>query len=163
MARARNVDLTHGLNQAADELKETSTLIGSALRLLTENAKIKAALKTSLDTLTSVLAAVDWQTVTKGKADAWLYFYEDFLEVYDKELRKKTGSYYTPPEGVSAMVRLTDEALRDPKPFNPSKGIAATSATIYDPVSKGENYLLASRDRMLLHRSSITRPYLCPK
>src|SRR5262249_2738629 len=39
--------------------------------------------KTSLGTLTRVLDAVDWPTITKDKPEAWLYFYEDFLEVYD--------------------------------------------------------------------------------
>ena len=61
-----------------------------------------------------MLDAVNWPTISKGKPDAWLYFYEDFLAVYDNELRKRTGSYYTPPEVVEAMVRLVDEALRGP-------------------------------------------------
>ena len=52
-----------------------------------------------------MLDAVDWPTISKGKADAWLYFYEDFLEVYDNALRKLTGSYYTPPEVVGAERR----------------------------------------------------------
>ena len=45
----------------------------------------------------------------KAMQTLWLYFYEEFLSVYDNELRKKTGSYYTPPEVVRAMVRLVDE------------------------------------------------------
>lgn len=53
-----------------------------------------------------VLDAVHWKVIGWGDPDAWLYFYEDFLEVYDNSLRKKTGSYYTPPEVVGAMVRL---------------------------------------------------------
>ncbi len=32
-----------------------------------------------------------------GDPEAWLYFYEHFLEAYDNDLRKLTGSYYTPP------------------------------------------------------------------
>ena len=59
-----------------------------------------------------MLDAVNWQTISKGHPDAWLYFYEDFLEVYDNTLRKLTGSYYTPPEVVEPMVRLVDEVLR---------------------------------------------------
>jgi hypothetical protein len=41
--------------------------------------------------LSRVLNVVDWPTIAKGDAGAWLYFYEDFLEVYAKGLRKKTG------------------------------------------------------------------------
>ena len=86
---------------AAQELRKSNSLIGTALRLLTEDSSNQEALKTSLGTLTRVLDAVNWHTISKDKPEAWLYFYEDFLEVYDNTLRKRTGSYYTPPEVVS--------------------------------------------------------------
>ena len=112
MARARDIRLGAGLDHAARQLARTNSLIGAALRLLTDDAQNQETLKTSLGTLTRVLDSVHWPTISKGDPDAWLYFYEDFLEVYDNQLRKKTGSYYTPPEVVGAMVRLVDEALR---------------------------------------------------
>src|SRR6478672_7991356 len=59
------------------------------------------------------------------------YFYEDFLAVYDNKLRKQTGSYYTPPEVVGAMVGLVDEVLRSPR-FGQHAGMAASSVTIAD-------------------------------
>lgn len=130
VARVRGIDLSGGLDEAASQLRQTSTLIGTALRLLIDNPDIKDALKTSLGTLARVLNVVDWPTIARGDAGAWLYFYEDFLEVYDNDLRKRTGSYYTPPEVVNAMVRLTDEALRDTKLFNRREGLAAPSVTI---------------------------------
>lgn len=111
MARARGVALAEGLDRVARQLGQTNSLIGAALRLLTDDAQNQHSLKTSLGTLTRVLDVVEWATISKGKPDAWLYFYEDFLEVYDHELRKRTGSYYTPPEVVNAMVALVDEAL----------------------------------------------------
>ena len=83
VARVRNIDLSKGLDTAANELRKTSTLIGTALRLLVDDENIKKALKTSLDTLRRVLNVVDWPTISKGDPEAWLYFYEDFLEVYD--------------------------------------------------------------------------------
>ena len=100
VARARDISLTDGIEMAAQELRKTNSLIGTALRLLTEDAANQQALKTSLGTLTRVLDAVNWYTISKDKPEAWLYFYEDFLEVYDNTLRKLTGSYYTPPEVV---------------------------------------------------------------
>ena len=60
-------------------------------------------------------------------------FYEDFLEVYDNRLRKLTGSYYTPPEVVSAMVQLVDEALRGPL-FERAAGFAA--AMLLSPIRR---------------------------
>jgi type I restriction-modification system DNA methylase subunit len=103
MARAKNIKLSSSLQQAAMTLSQTNSLIGAALRLLTDNAENQRTLKTSLGTLTRVLDAVDWSKISKGNPDAWLYFYEDFLEIYDNKLRKLTGSYYTPPKVVRAM------------------------------------------------------------
>jgi hypothetical protein len=108
VARARGISLSKGIENAAQELRKTNSLIGTALRLLTDDAANQNALKTSLGTFTRVLDAIDWPTISKDQPDAWLYFYEDFLEVYDNKLRKRTGSYYTPPEIVSAMVSLVD-------------------------------------------------------
>ena len=58
----------------------------------------------------------------RADPEAWLYFYENFLSVYDNALRKKTGSYYTPPGVVRAMVRLVDDALRSDERFGLSEG-----------------------------------------
>ncbi len=64
MARAKEIPLTTGLQQVASELTKSNSLIGAALRLLTDNAENQATLKTSLGTLTRVLDAVDWSKAT---------------------------------------------------------------------------------------------------
>jgi hypothetical protein len=51
MARAKEIPLTTGLQQAATELTKSNSLIGTALRLLTDDAENRATLKTSLGTL----------------------------------------------------------------------------------------------------------------
>ena len=141
MARAKDITLATGLQQVASELSHTSSLIGAALRLLTDNAENQATLKTSLGTLTRVLDAVNWSKISKDRPDAWLYFYEDFLEVYDNDLRKQTGSYYTPPEVVGAMVALVDEALRTSR-FGLHAGLASPSVTLADPATGTGTFLL---------------------
>ncbi len=108
---------------------------------MTEDPSNQEALKTSLGTLTRVLDAVDWHVISKDKPEAWLYFYEDFLEVYDNTLRKRTGSYYTPPEVVSAMVNLVDEALRGPL-FERPAGFAASDVVVADPAVGTGTFLL---------------------
>ena len=108
---------------------------------MTEDPSNQEALKTSLGTLTRVLDAVNWHTISKDKPEAWLYFYEDFLEVYDNALRKRTGSYYTPPEVVSAMVNLVDEALRGPL-FERPAGFAAADVIVADPAVGTGTFLL---------------------
>jgi hypothetical protein len=143
MARAREIELSNGLAQVANELRQTNTLIGTALRLLTDDAENEATLKTSLATLTRVLDAVHWPAISKGDPEAWLYFYENFLSVYDNDLRKRTGSYYTPPEVVQSMVRLVDEALRSTDRFGLPEGLGASEVTIADPAMGTGTYLLA--------------------
>ena len=141
MARARDISLEKGTEAAAQELRKSNSLIGTALRLLTEDPSNQEELKTSLGTLARVLNEVNWHAISKDKAEAWLYFYEDFLEVYDNTLRKRTGSYYTPPEVVSAMVNLVDECLRGPL-FERSNGFAAADVVVADPAVGTGTFLL---------------------
>lgn len=54
--------------------------------------------------------------------DPYVYFYEDFLASYDKDLRKKKGVYYTPPPVVNFIVRSIDEILK--KSFKIKDGLA---------------------------------------
>lgn len=142
MARAHKISLANGLEQVAKKLTKTNSLIGVALRLLTDDTENQETLKTSLSTLTRVLDAVSWSEISKGNPDAWLYFYENFLSAYDNDLRKKTGSYYTPPEIVTAMVRLVDEVLRDSGRFGLSEGLASDDVTIADPAAGTGTFLL---------------------
>lgn len=148
MARAQGIVLTAGLDQVSRALRQTNLLIGTALRVLTDDVDNQAALKTSLDTLTRVLNVVHWPTISKGSPEAWLYFYEGFLSVYDNALRKKTGSYYTPPEVVTAMVRLVDEALRDERRFGVAEGLASQDVTLADPAMGTGTFLLGVLQRI---------------
>ncbi|MBI2807581.1 MAG: N-6 DNA methylase [Planctomycetes bacterium] len=146
MARAHDIELRTGLDQAAKKLGRTNSLIGAALRLLTDDASNQETLKTSLGTLTRVLDAVNWHSISKDKPEAWLYFYEEFLAVYDNNLRKLTGSYYTPPEVVGAMVRLVDEVLRSR--FQKPAGLASQAVTLADPAVGTGTFLLGVLSRI---------------
>ena len=141
VARSRDISLSGGIDHAAQELRKSNSLIATALRLLTDDVANQEALKTSLGTLTRVLEWVNWHEISKDKPEAWLYFYEDFLEVYDNKLRKRTGSYYTPPEVVAAMVNLVDEALRGPL-FERPIGFAAADVIVADPAVGTGTFLL---------------------
>ena len=146
MARAKSIPLSNGMAKVAKELAQTSSLIGAALRLLTDDPENQETLKTALGTLVRVLDAVDWNKISKGNADAWLYFYEDFLAVYDNDLRKLTGSYYTPPEVVSAMVALVDEALH--LRFGLHAGLASPSVMLADPATGTGTFFLGVLKRI---------------
>ena len=144
MAKSKDMSLAGGLDQVAKELGKANTLIGTALRLLTEQ---ELNLGPALDTLTRVLDEVSWPKVSKGDPEAWLYFYENFLEVYDNKLRKLTGSYYTPPEVVRAMVSLCDEALKSPR-FGIADGLAGKDVHVIDPATGSGTFLLGLIERI---------------
>lgn len=141
MARVRGIDLDQGVSAAAAELAaEQHTLVGTALRILTDGQLAKSTLQTSVATLTRTLSAVDWPKLSKGDPNVWLYFYEDFLAEYDPALRKKTGSYYTPVDVVRTMTRLVDEALT--VRFDLLGGLAEPTVTVLDPALGTGTYLL---------------------
>lgn len=146
MARAQGIPLgtpaTGDLGRVATALARTNTVIGGAFRVLTDDVDAQAALKTSLGTLTRVLDAVDWALISRGHPEAWLYFYEHFLAAYDNGLRKLDGVYHTPPEVVTAMVRLVDETLRHPARFGVAGGLASNEVTLADPAVGTGTYLL---------------------
>ncbi len=83
---------------------------------------------------------MNWYAISKGKPDTWLYFYEDFLAVYDNKLRKLTGSYYTPPEVVGPMIRLVDDVLR--RHFGRNAGLASSDVTLADPAVGTGTFIL---------------------
>jgi hypothetical protein len=62
VARAREIELKNGIEQTALALRKSNSLIGTALRLLTDDPNNQRALRTSLDTLRRVLDAVNWST-----------------------------------------------------------------------------------------------------
>jgi predicted helicase len=44
--------------------------------------------------------------------DPYVYFYEDFLKAYDKDMRKSRGIYYTPPPVVNFIIRAVNDILK---------------------------------------------------
>ena len=126
------------LESAVQALDAQHNLLSRALQVLTD-PNARADIAASLDLLLRVLAVVPPATLT-GPEDPWLYFYEDFLAVYDPKLRKDAGAYYTPVEVVRAQVRLIDDLLvhRLEKPL----GFADSSVITLDPAAGTGTYLL---------------------
>jgi len=56
--------------------------------------------------------------------DPFVYFYEDYLSLYDPQLRETRGVYYTPPPVVNFIVRAIDETLKDKDIFGIADGLA---------------------------------------
>lgn len=92
-----------------------------------------------IDDISEVLAITDvknllGQYFREGKgADPIVYFYETFLDNYDRKTRKKRGVYYTPEPVVSYIIRSLNKILKDC--FNRQYGFASESVTVLDPAA----------------------------
>jgi Type ISP C-terminal specificity domain/N-6 DNA Methylase len=145
LARTEDIDLAGvSLHEVGQRLGHEHSLMGKALQLLTDDVAVD--FKVTLDLLVRVVGAVQWDRIRRGKRDTYLQLYEHFLELYDPELRKKSGSYYTPREVVDQMVRLTEEALtsRLAKP----DGFADPAVLTVDPGMGTGTYLHAIIERI---------------
>jgi hypothetical protein len=144
LARSEGADpLT--LDGAISALAAEHSLLSRALQVLTDS-DVRAEISASLDLLLRVVGAVPPVAFT-GAQNPWLYFYEDFLAVYDSQLRKNIGVYYTPPQVVHAQVRLIDDLLvnRLGKPL----GFADRSVITLDPAAGTGTYLLGTIEHAL--------------
>jgi len=88
-----------------------------------------------IDETISIVNNINWTTLKQNlsfnnrikdkdnlETDPYIYFYENFLAIYDYELRKSKGVYYTPPQVVDFIVRSVNEVLKTV--FNISVGFA---------------------------------------
>jgi len=83
-------------------------------------------IKWFIDIFADMFNIVDIKKIKKqfdeeGK-DPYIYFYETFLNEYDKASKKEKGVYYTPTPIVKFIVNSVDEILK--RDFNLSNGIA---------------------------------------
>ncbi|MBZ0264144.1 N-6 DNA methylase [bacterium] len=126
------------LNRAEEALEAQHNLLSRALQVLTDSG-IRSELSAPIDLLIRVIAAVPLSMFSSSE-DPWLYFYEDFLTVYDPKLRKDAGVYYTPVEVVHCQVRLIDDLLVNR--LNKSLGFADPDVVTLDPAAGTGTYLL---------------------
>jgi len=137
LARGEGADrLT--LSSAGAALAAEHTLLSRALQVLTDQNAL-AEISASLNLLVRVIGAVP-SSALGGPKDPWLYFYEDFLAIYDPKLRKDIGAYYTPVEVVRAQVRLVDDLLTGR--LGKTLGFADRDVVTLDPAVGTGTYLL---------------------
>ncbi len=144
LARTENIDLVGSLHEVGAKLNAADhSLMGKALQLLTDD--VAADFRVTLDLLVRVVGAVNWPRVRRNR-DTYLHLYEHFLDEYDPELRKQSGSYYTPRDVVEQMARLAEEALTNH--LDKPKGFADPAVVTVDPAMGTGTYLHAIIDRV---------------
>ena len=145
LARVEGIEFTgRTAGDIANQLGKKHSLMGKALSLLTED--MTTDLSYVLDSMLRVIGVVDWSLLDDGSGDSYLYLYERFLELYDPELRKKTGSYYTPREITSFMISFTEKVLK--RKLGITKGFASDRVVIVDPAMGTGTFLLNIIDRV---------------
>jgi hypothetical protein len=150
LARIQGVQLSgRHFGEVARELKAGNTVMGRALQLLTETVDVEFARR--IDTLVRVVDAVDWPAIRAQNPDAHVHLYEDFLQEYDRELRKRSGTYYTPARLVREMVRFTDAVLRTR--LGCTEGFADEQVTIVDPAMGTGTFLSEIIDKVAEQRA----------
>lgn len=144
LARSEGADPL-SLDSAEVALAAEHNLLSRALRVLTDpNAQVE--ISASLNLLVRIIGQMPPAALT-GSKDPWLYFYEDFMQAYDPEFRKKLGVYYTPVEVVHAQVRLIDDLLTNR--FGKALGFADRDVVTLDPAVGTGTYLLGVIDHAL--------------
>lgn len=111
-------------------LEKHHSLMAKSLRLLTEHVSGTPTC-IAVELLARILSAVRWDSITATNHDVYLHLYEHFLAVYDPDLRKMSGSYYTPIEIVDSMVALTESVLKNK--FGKAEGLRHPEVSIVDP------------------------------
>lgn len=134
--------------EARAAIRGISPVMAAAFAPLVDKPVLFAAVEAELGALETLVSAIDARRVNRSadhRGEPWLYFYEDFLSVYDPEERKQAGVYYTPTAIVQAMVRIVDHLLVER--FGIRLGFADRSVVTLDPATGTGTFPLAVIDR----------------
>jgi N-6 DNA Methylase len=127
-------------DEAWRQMPPEHALMRTTLRVLSQEEIVRdvgVGFDVILDTVNSFEPAI--LTRKTGKPDPILYFYEDFLHVFDPVARERYGVYYTPIEVVTYMVASLDRGLRDNLG---TVGLTDELVTILDPAAGTGTFLL---------------------
>lgn len=127
-------------DEAVKKLSSGHALLSSVLQNMAHPAA-RAEVDTAVSMLERIIDAVEPAKLQK-RGDPWLYFYEDFLAVYDKKLRNDRGVYYTPTEVIQCQVRLAGQLLKER--FKKPLTFADPEVVFLDPAAGTGAYPLAA-------------------
>ena len=142
--------------QAISAIHSGHRLLSDTLKILgNERARDEIAVPVNL--LERIIAAIDVTTLAqKSKGDPWLYFYEDFLAVYDPKMRNDRGVYYTPVPVVQTQVRLVSELLSEK--FDAEFSFVDPKVITLDPGAGTGTYVLTAIEHGLDQVARIKGP-----
>lgn len=102
---------------------------------------ITADLGAGLDLMFGTINAINPALLARkpGGHDPIIYFYEDFLTVFDPEAKKRHGVFYTPIEVVRFQVAAMQRVLREELG---TQALLDPNVTVVDPATGTGTYLL---------------------
>lgn len=116
-------------------------LLRATLRALTQD-EILDLLGAGFDVLRDTVNAADPALLgPRDGVDPILYFYEDFLEVFDPAAKRRHGVFFTPVPVVRFMVAWADRALRG---SGAAAGLLDPSVLLLDPACGTGTFLIAA-------------------
>ncbi len=121
-------------------------LMRTALRVLTQEEILEVVgfgFTVLLDTVNSFSPSI--LIVASGQPDPILYFYEDFLSIFDPDARERHGVYFTPVQVVRFMVGALDRVARENLGLT---GVRDRNLTILDPATGTGTFLLGVAERV---------------
>jgi hypothetical protein len=142
-----NRDHTISLAEARDALRSHHGVLAAALGPALEVPGLQDALVSQIGAIERLVSGVDQAAIASSsdpRGEPWLWFYEDFLQIYDPVARKKAGVYYTPTEIVQMQVRHVDHILRSE--FGRKLGFGDKQVVTLDPATGSGTYPLAILD-----------------
>lgn len=124
------------VTEARQAIRGISPVMAAAFAPLVDKPALFEAVQVELGALETLISAIDPEKVNRSadrRGEPWLYFYEDFLSIYDPEERRQAGVYYTPTAVVKAMVRIVDHLLVER--FGLRLGFADPGVVTLDPAT----------------------------
>lgn len=121
-------------------------LMRTTLRVLTQN-EILEVIGVGFTVLLDTVNSFDPIILTRqdGQPDPILYFYEDFLSVFDPEARERHGVYFTPVPIVRFIVAALDRIANAHLHLT---GLRDGRLTILDPAAGTGTFLLGVAERV---------------
>ncbi len=115
------------LDEACHLISRTNPFLYNLFRAITtsDDSRISWLLEDLINIFRCINVSKLLANDPRLKDDPFLYFYEHFLEKYDKETKFKRGVFYTPKPIVRFIVNAVDDILKND--FNLIDGLADTS------------------------------------
>ncbi len=129
---------------------ESVPLLSKLYSIIAINQKKESEIEIVTQILVEQLNQANFEMINaqleKEKGDPVIYFYEPFLNEYDKETKKDRGVFYTPKEITDFIIRGTDEILR--KHFDCEElGIADSKVKLLDPATGSATFLVSAIEK----------------